>query len=137
MQKIILPAQLDSLIELINFVLENASKYDFSTKKRAEIEVVMEEALVNIINYAYQNKIGNIEINCNIDNNDRFIVEIIDSGMEFNPHSLKRPDLNENISKRKIGGLGVFLIKKLVNDVNYKRNGNKNILNLTMFGNKK
>ena len=95
----------------------------------------MEEALVNIFNYAYHDNIGDVEVACSTDN-DLFIVDIIDSGIPFNLLSYKDPDLISDISERKIGGLGVFLMKKLMDDVQYRRENDKNLLRFVVHRNK-
>jgi serine/threonine-protein kinase RsbW len=58
------------------------------------------------------------------------IVEIIDDGIPFDPTSLKKPDLTLPAEERPIGGLGIFLITKIMDSVNYTRNNNQNILTL-------
>jgi anti-sigma regulatory factor (Ser/Thr protein kinase) len=58
------------------------------------------------------------------------IIEIIDSGMPFDMTSLPNPDITSDISERKIGGVGVFLIKKMVDEVQYRRENDQNILSL-------
>ena len=70
-----------------------------------------------------------ILINCNA-NDNHFIIEIIDSGIPFDMSSLSDPDVTADVDHRKIGGLGVFLIKKLKDEVRYRRENNQNILNL-------
>ena len=97
-----------------------------------EIELAAEEALVNIFKYAYEGTTGDVEIICKIDDADRFILEIIDTGIPFNLHSVRDPDISADISDRSIGGLGVFLMKKLMDAIHYRREGNKNILSLIM-----
>ena len=104
-----------------------AKEQGFTQKRINEIELAMEEALVNIFNYAYQDNTGDVEVICSL-NNDLFIVDIIDSGIPFNVLSHKDPDLTSDISEREIGGLGVFLMKKLTDDIQYCRENEKNIL---------
>jgi len=122
-----LPAKLDNLYRFMDVVSRCAKEQGFTQKRINEIELAMEEALVNIFNYAYQDNTGDVEVICSL-NNDLFIVDIIDSGIPFNVLSHKDPDLTSDISEREIGGLGVFLMKKLTDDIQYRRENEKNIL---------
>jgi anti-sigma regulatory factor (Ser/Thr protein kinase) len=127
---ITLPAQLSYLQAFIDFVSSCSQEQGFKQKRILEIELAAEEALVNIFNYAYEGHKGDVEIICKIDDNERFILEIIDTGIPFNVHSVRDPDISADISERSVGGLGVFLMKKFTDAVHYRREGNKNILAL-------
>ncbi len=124
-----LPAKLENLERWVKSVSDCAESQGFDRKRIREIEVAAEEALVNICNYSYPEKTGGVEVVCKLDG-DRFIIEIIDSGIPFDVTSLPDPDIMADADKRKIGGLGVFLIKKMVDEVRYRRENNRNILNL-------
>jgi len=126
-----LPAKLENLGRWMNGVSECARVQGFDEKKIGKIELALEEALVNICKYSYPDEPGDAEVSCKQDKG-RFIIEIVDSGIPFDMTSLPAPDVTSSIEERKIGGLGIFLIKKMVNDVSYRREGNFNILKLTM-----
>ena len=126
---ITLPAQLDSLERLIGLVSSCASHGGFNQTRVKEIELATEEALVNIIKYAYQDKDGDIEVTCSLDK-EGFTITIVDSGIPFNVLSVGDPDISADVSERNIGGLGIFLMKKLMDDIQYRRAGGKNILTL-------
>jgi len=124
-----LPAKLENLEGWVKSVSDCAASQGFDPKRIREIELAAEEALVNICNYAYPEKPGDAEVICRIDGN-RFIVEIIDSGIPFDMTSLPDPDVTADADQRKIGGLGAFLVKKMVDEVRYRRENNRNILTL-------
>jgi serine/threonine-protein kinase RsbW len=126
-----LPAKLENLGRWMNGVSECAREQGVDEKKIGKIELALEEALVNICKYSYPDEPGDAEVSCKQDN-CRFIIEIVDSGIPFDMTSLPPPDVTSSIEERKIGGLGIFLIKKMVNDVSYRREGNFNILKLTI-----
>jgi serine/threonine-protein kinase RsbW len=126
-----LPAKLKNLGRWMEAVSECAREQGFDQKKIGKIELALEEALVNICHYSYPEEPGNAEVSCKQDNR-RFIIEIVDSGIPFDMTSLPTPDLTFSIEKRKIGGLGIFLIKNMVDEVRYRREGNFNILKLTI-----
>jgi len=124
-----LPARLENLQRLMESVSNCARAQDFDQKKIQEIELAVEEALVNIFNYAYPDAPGEVEVNCRADH-DHFTIEIIDSGIPFDITSLPNPDFTADVDDRKIGGLGIFLIKRVMDEVRYRRENDRNILNL-------
>ncbi len=125
-----LPANLENLPQLIESVSRCAKQQGFNPGKVTEIELALEEALVNIVNYAYQNNIGDIKVTCFFDDDNRFTIAIEDTGVHFDVLSVGQPNITSKISERKVGGLGIFFIRKLMDGVLYQRKGNKNILTL-------
>jgi anti-sigma regulatory factor (Ser/Thr protein kinase) len=122
-------------ISELSFVKEEIDKIlstlSLSKNISNDIHLVVEEAVINVISYAFQDdKEHEIEILV-ITNSNLLSIEIIDDGMEFNPINVCDPaDLNAPLEDRRVGGLGIYLIKKLMTEVNYKRFENKNILTL-------
>lgn len=136
LSRIKLPARLEYLQKSMDLISSCARDQGFNQKKILEIELAAEEALVNIFKYAYKDREGDVEIICGLDNNENFILEISDTGEPFNVLSVADPDITADISERQIGGLGVFLMKKLTESVQYRYEGNKNILSLIVFKDK-
>jgi len=134
--RIKLPAQLEYLQKFIDFVATCSREQGFEKKRVHEIELATEEALVNIFYYAYKENNGDVEIICKLDNNTRFIIEVVDTGIPFNVLSVAAPDITADLSERQTGGLGVFLIKKFMDAVQYRHEGNKNILSLILVKSK-
>ncbi|MDA8170532.1 MAG: ATP-binding protein [Nitrospiraceae bacterium] len=124
-----IPARLEHLKESLELISSCARDQGFNQKKALEIELAAEEALVNIFTYAYKGKEGDVEIACKLDN-DKFIIEIADSGEPYDVLSVADPDIRADITERQPGGLGVFLMKELMDDVRYAYKGNRNILRL-------
>jgi anti-sigma regulatory factor (Ser/Thr protein kinase) len=127
-----LPADINNLREFVEFVSSCAEGQGISPGRITEIGVATEEVLVNICNYAYQDQIGDVKVSCILDDESRFIIEIEDAGIPFDVLSIGEPDLIDDIDERQVGGLGVFIIKELVEDVQYRREDNKNILKLVI-----
>jgi anti-sigma regulatory factor (Ser/Thr protein kinase) len=91
----------------------------------------MEEALTNIILYGFDDKnIHAIEI-CFKKTGDELTISIIDDGHEYDPTLKADPDITLSVEDRPVGGLGILLIKKIMNKVEYHRKENKNYLILT------
>jgi anti-sigma regulatory factor (Ser/Thr protein kinase) len=128
-----LPATLDHLYKAMEFVVFFAEEQGFPPDRIMELELSLEEALVNIIKYAYPDGNGNMEISCIPGGQDQFVVEISDTGIPFDILSVPEPDVTADVGDRKIGGLGIYFIKRLMDDVTYFRKDNKNILRLTVL----
>jgi serine/threonine-protein kinase RsbW len=126
--KIRLPARMQSLETLIQFVSVRARQHGFSSKRVHEIELSVEEALVNIFHYGYPDEAGDVEVSCRIDGPLRFITEVSDRGRPFDPLSIQPPGLEQDLSGRPVGGLGIHMIRRLVDEVNYRRQGGSNIV---------
>jgi serine/threonine-protein kinase RsbW len=136
MTKKILPATLDHLHEAMGLVVSFAEERGFPPNRLLEIELSMEEALVNIIKYAYPNGGGDMGISCLSSGKGQFIVEIIDTGIPFNVLSVEDPDIGCGVEDRKVGGLGIYFIKRLMDDVGYTRQNNRNVLRMTVMKNR-
>lgn len=131
MPKMKVPAKLENMEKLQKFAADFAGSQRFSSKQIIEIELACEEALVNIIKHAYPDgKPGEVEINCKVDQNGNCIIELVDTGQPFDLNAIPPPDINEDISSRKDGGLGWVLIKQFVDKIKYRRHQAKNSLTL-------
>ena len=131
-----LQAKFENLERLMGFISECAKTQGFSQRRLREIELATEEALVNIFNYAYPaSGPGDVEIRCETGDRNRLVIEFLDNGVPFNIETLSEPDLNAPISQRKVGGLGVFLIRRIVDEVHHCRDGNRNILTFVFHNN--
>ena len=94
------------------------------------LNLAMEEAVVNVIDYAYpQGTSGTVDISALADG-DGVAFVITDSGIPFDPTAAKEVDTTLPLEERQIGGLGIHLIRKIMDDVSYERRDNKNILTL-------
>jgi serine/threonine-protein kinase RsbW len=130
MEKIIKQATIDHLRHLMEFVKNNAVRYGFSQRRISEIELATEEALMNIISYAYEGSTGDVEITCKQDDDKCFIIDIVDTGKPFDVFTIKEPDLTRDVVEREVGGLGIHFIKQFMDDIKYRREEDKNILTL-------
>jgi len=118
------PATIEAITDIKDYILENISGLNVNKNKQTKIILAVEELVVNIINYANMKK-PEIVIEVNKDSY-KLIVKIIDYGEPFNPLEVEDPDITLGIEERKIGGLGIFLVKKVVDEIYYKREDDKN-----------
>lgn len=123
------PASTQYLNDAIAFVEEELNKIDCPMKSVMQIAVCVEEMFVNVANYAYDGEGG--EIRLSIDEaHDTVSITLTDEGVPFDPLAKEDPDITLSAEERKIGGLGIFMVKKSMNEVRYERVENKNIFTM-------
>lgn len=121
------PAQLAQLYEFLEQLAESCG---ISMPQQMEIKLALDEAVTNVIQYAYPGTTGDIRIDIECENRELKIT-ITDKGIAFNPLENKEPDVTLPLEERPIGGLGIFLVKQLMTDVSYQRSDRYNILKMT------
>lgn len=131
MNEIIVPAKKENLQNVLNFINKQLDSFEYNIKARLQLEISVEEAFVNISNYAYGSEEGEVLIQCKIDKNPlQTTVKFIDTGIPFNPLENEDPDISLKTEEKEIGGLGIFLIKKNVDYIQYEYRDGKNILTI-------
>ena len=135
MKEIQLDAETDNLKPLFEFVTSELSEYGCSSKDIRMVKLCVEEVFVNIANYAYRPETGEVIVELDIPQNSqnaiRVIISFIDRGRPFNPLEESPPDIEAELEDRSIGGLGIFLVKKKMDDVSYEYKDGQNILTIT------
>lgn len=127
-------ATLENLNSMIDFVLKNAENdVHLSKKKAMEIRLICEELLMNIISYSYPKEKGDIVAGYEFSDNC-ITLNLCDYGEEFNPvEDHIEPDLSRDIMDIDIGGLGILIVKKVSDYINYERKENMNILTVKKY----
>ncbi|WP_022665933.1 ATP-binding protein [Desulfospira joergensenii] len=126
------PADLSSLERLQAFIEEWGSGEGLSSETKNQLNLLLEEIVVNIVNYAYQDPSGQV-FNIDIKTTPEEIqICISDSGLPFNPLEAEDPDLSSGVEDRPVGGLGIFFVKQFTTHAAYERRDNKNYLTLTV-----
>lgn len=93
-----------------------------------QLNLALEEAVVNVMNYAYEDS-GLIDLTAKVvDSEIVFVLE--DSGKAFDPTQVDEPDITLSAEDRDIGGLGIFLVQQLMSGVTYSREDGKNVLTM-------
>jgi len=134
MNKITVEAVLDNLQTVIDFATEHLEERDCPMKVVMQTELVIEEIFVNIANYAYNPEIGSATFCMEFeDNPNAVLMTFIDSGKPYNPLEKTDPDTTLGIDERDVGGLGIFLVKKNVEELAYEYADGKNILRMKKF----
>jgi anti-sigma regulatory factor (Ser/Thr protein kinase) len=117
---------LDRTLDFVNAELE---KMDCPPKTQLQIDIAIEEIFINIARYAYGPKPGFAVIRIRTGPNE-IRLEFEDKGMPYNPLEKDDPDIGIPVEDRPIGGLGVFMVKKMMDAVEYRYEGSSNLLSL-------
>ena len=129
LNQIQLPAEIGSLRAITEFVHRGAQAAAFPESDLGRLDLVMEEVVVNVINYAYpEGEPGNIDVSYAIEVPGKLFVQVSDAGREFDPLAKDPPDLRLGLAERPIGGLGIFLVKRIARSISYNRVDNRNVL---------
>lgn len=134
MEKFTIEAKLENLPSVTEFVIEDLENRNCSMKVTMQMELVIEEIFVNVASYAYKENPGNVTICKSFDEEPRVLnLSFIDSGTPYDPLQHKDPDTTLGAEERQIGGLGIFLVKKNVDEISYKYEDGQNILTIKKF----
>lgn len=129
-KSIILANDISEIARLNEFVEEIVNDFSLSPEVIFNLNLVLEEAVVNIINYAYpKEEHEKIYLSAKL-HNDSIILVLTDTGKEFDPTMVPDTDITLSADERPIGGLGIFLIRQIMNEVKYERIDGKNVLTL-------
>jgi anti-sigma regulatory factor (Ser/Thr protein kinase) len=130
MRELKIEAKLENLNTLLEFINAELGAGDCPPKIQTHIQMAAEEVFVNIVRYAYQPGPGPVHVRAAARGREMNI-EFEDAGKPYNPLGNAEPDITVSMEDRPIGGLGVFLVKKLMDGVTYRFENNRNFLTLT------
>ncbi|MCF0106753.1 MAG: ATP-binding protein [Holdemanella sp.] len=120
---------MESMVEVLSFIEDLLEKEEVTIKQSHKISVVVDELYSNIINYS---KATQAIVICEI-NKDVISITFKDNGIPYNPFKKADPDVHQSIEEREIGGLGIFLTKKLMDDCTYLSEENMNVVKVSLF----
>lgn len=132
MPEITVKAEVGKLPEIQEFVRSVFDQTEVSKQCWMEVEISVEEIFVNIASYAYGAEGGMATVRCEVTREDpaRFMIQFEDAGKAFNPLEKEEADITLPAKERPIGGLGIFMVRKYMNDVTYERKEGHNILSI-------
>lgn len=129
-RKLELCNRIEEISRMASFLEEIGHELELSAQESFNIHLALEEAVTNVIMYAYpQNEEHKIELTVNCAD-DELVFRIVDWGKEFDPTAQPDADVTLSLEERPVGGLGIFLIKSLMQRVEYSRVDSRNILTL-------
>jgi serine/threonine-protein kinase RsbW len=115
-------ARFEFLDEIREFVAQVARKGGFSEKMVYALQLAADEAASNIIEHAYEGVADAfLDVTCDMQG-DTIVISMHDTGKSFDPSTVQEPNLTTDLSERQIGGLGIFLMRKIMDTVRYESN---------------
>ncbi|MDR2531961.1 MAG: ATP-binding protein [Oscillospiraceae bacterium] len=127
MNELIIEAKIENIDKVLSFVSEHLDDCSFGIQN--QIEIAVDELFSNIARYAYNPTTGGGAA-VRVAVNEAVTIEFEDSGVEYNPLLKEDPDVTLSDDERGIGGLGIFMVKNMMDSVEYRREGHKNILTI-------
>lgn len=129
-KSIILTNDISEVSKLYEFVEEIGNEFSLTPDVVFNLNLVLEEAVVNVINYAYpKEEHQSIYLSATL-HEGTIVLILTDTGKEFDPTMAPDVDITLSADEREIGGLGIFLIRQIMNEVKYERIDGKNVLTL-------
>lgn len=129
-RSIVLANEISEISRLNGFIEDIGEEFSLTPDVVFNLNLVLEEAVVNIINYAYpKEEHQSIYLSARL-REDSIVLILTDTGKEFDPTMAPEADVTLSADEREIGGLGIFLIRQIMNEVRYERIDGKNILTL-------
>jgi anti-sigma regulatory factor (Ser/Thr protein kinase) len=129
MKELKIEARIENLNSVLEFANAELDKTNCPHKIKQQINIVVEEVFVNIAHYAYAPATGFAVIRINASGNE-VLFEFEDSGKPFNPLENIDPDITASAEDRSVGGLGIFMVKKMMDTVEYRHEDKRNLLKL-------
>ncbi|MDE6738734.1 MAG: ATP-binding protein [Lachnospiraceae bacterium] len=134
MKELVLQASADRLEEVQEFVRGEMEAAGSSLKAISQVEIAVEEIYINIAHYAYPSGGGEAVIRCEIGGETpKITIQFVDAGTPFDPLAREDADISLSAEERSIGGLGILMIKKLMDEVTYCYEEGKNILTIVKY----
>ena len=130
MKELITEAKVDNLYAVLEFINAELERHNCPLKLQNKIAIAAEEIFVNIAKYAYPSDEGRITIHISA-GEEGITIRYEDAGIPFNPLEQANPDLDKPLKEREVGGLGIFMVKQIMDVMEYKYEDNKNILIMT------
>ena len=131
MKEITLAAKLENIPVVTEFIEGELEAVGCPMKAQLQIDVAIDEVFTNIASYAYETGDGSAVVRFEFDEDTRIVcITFIDNGVPFDPLSMEEPDVTLPAEKRQVGGLGIFLVRKTMDDVKYEYRDGRNVLSI-------
>lgn len=131
MKELKIEATIDNLAQVFRFLADSMESCNVDPKVKRQIKLCVEELFVNIAHYAYDPDVGMAKISIDTVTDEkgtpRMIISFSDKGRPYDPLSAPEPDIEAELDDRRIGGLGVFLVKSAMDSVEYEHRDGQNI----------
>ena len=132
MKELHVDADLKELDVVQDFIRQELAKYDVSPRIMFQLELAIEEIFTNIASYAYHPEIGEATVSCAVREDPlQVTIQFLDSGKPFDPLAREKADTSKEALLERTGGLGIFLVRENMDDVEYSYENGKNILTIS------
>lgn len=129
MKEITLKATIENVRQITEWIDSELEKLDCSMKAQMQIDVAIDELVSNIARYAYGKETGEVTVQFRFDEAERAAeITFVDRGVAFDPLEKSEPDVTLSAEDRPVGGLGIFLVRKTMDRMDYRRENGRNIL---------
>ena len=129
MSELTLEAKTENLDKVLSFVDGHLEEQECPMKTQMQIDIAVEELFVNIAHYAYNPEVGPVTIRVEVQKEPLAVtITFIDHGVPYDPLAKEDPDITLSAEERQIGGLGIFMVKKSMDDIAYEYKDGQNIL---------
>ena len=128
-KQMVVPADTSYLPTMRQFISQIGEKYNFTKHEINAFRISIDEAATNIIEHGYTNNIGSITMKVR-GNRNKLVVELIDQGQSFDPGVIKDPNILSYVETQKKGGLGIFIMRKFLDSIEYEVTNMGNVLRL-------
>lgn len=130
-KKIVIKNTIEEVQRAIAAFESFASSHKVPTKVMVKVNIVLDELLSNIVKYSFPDgQEYDIDITLELFTTGKLTIQLTDAGIPFNPFDAPEPDLSIPLEERDVGGLGILLVKKLMDEYSYKRQVNLNITSM-------
>lgn len=131
MNEMTVEATSENIQVITAFVDEQLEKYDCPMKAQAQIDIAIDELFGNIVRYAYHPEIGSATVQVEVVPEPlAVVITFIDQGKPYDPLAKEDPNVTLSAEEREIGGLGIYIVKKSMNDITYEYKDGRNILKI-------
>lgn len=122
-------AKVNNLPLVLEFLESELEKHECNMKTSTALAIAIEELFVNVASYSYPDSTGNATLKLDFVGDDAIMI-LVDSGIPFDPVAKADPDITLSAEERQIGGLGILMVKKTMDDMQYERKDDQNILTM-------
>lgn len=131
MKELTLDATVDNITSVTDFVDEQLEAFGCPLKAKMQIDIAIDELFGNIAHYAYKPDVGPATVRVEVNENPlAVIITFIDHGVQYDPLSTEEPDTTLSAEERRIGGLGIYIVKKSMDEITYEYKDGQNILKI-------
>ena len=131
MKELTLAATVENIEVVTNFVNEQLEALDCPAKAQLQIDIAIDELFSNIAHYAYNPETGDATVCVEVVEDPlSVVITFIDNGMPYDPLAKADPDITLSAEEREIGGLGIYMVKKTMDEITYEYKGGQNILRI-------